>query len=370
MSESGKKILLFGLGQGAEECEKIIKKEHSIIGYTDSFSEIEWYNNKPFYKISEINNVQFDYIVITLRKLAEIGKIINTIVEEQHINPEKVVSSWYALNRERWRYKLKNYDLESIETIIFGNSHALYGFLEKKMLGPTINFAVNGADIFHTNVIINEILDKYSGNFPNLKNVIVDLYDYHYFNVDVSRGNVYDNFLQCGGCITMHHRPYTDFMGQEYVRGQSLFVDELMGTELYENDRWTYIRPDAPLDKALNARVVQKKNMDTIRENESMLDEMLAKLRCWKPQGLNLIFTLIPRYLSMENAEEELMQAWKKDFFERVEPICAKYGVKFWNYKQNRGIYSNNCFYGDICHLNTIGGNALTSVLCRDLLAL
>lgn len=98
-----------------------------------------------------------------------------------------------------------------------------------------------------------------------------------------------------------------------------------------------------------------------------MLDEMLAKLIDWKSGGLNLVFTLLPRYLTMENAEEELMQDWKKDFLEIVEPVCNKYGVKFWNYKCNKEIYSNHRFFADISHLNTVGGNALTSLLCRDL---
>lgn len=367
MAENGKKLLLFGLGEGAEECEKVIKKEHSIIGYTDSFAQIEQYNNKPFYKIQEINNVEFDYIVITLYKLAELQKIIKMLVEEYHVGPDRVVSLWYALNRERWRYKLKNYDLEQIETIILGNSHALYGFLEKKMSGPTINFSTNSQDIFSDYVIINEIIDKYGSRFPKLKNVIIDLWDWHYFNFDVSRGNVFSNFLQCGGCITMHHRPYTDFLGGE-IRGRSLFIDEYIGRRSYENDRWGYISPDAPIDKELlNSGIVLKKNADTIRENESLLDEMMEKLIRWKSGGLNLIFTLIPRYLSMENAEEELMQDWEKIFWEIVEPVCTKYGVKFWNYKRNREIYANHRFFADISHLNTVGANVLTSLLCRDL---
>ncbi|MCM1568364.1 MAG: hypothetical protein NC081_02825 [Roseburia sp.] len=98
-----------------------------------------------------------------------------------------------------------------------------------------------------------------------------------------------------------------------------------------------------------------------------MLEEMMAKLRGWKAGRLNLVFTLIPRYLSMERAEEEMMQDWKKNFLEIVEPVCTKYGVKFWNYKGNREICDNHRFFLDVSHLNTMGGSALTSLLCRDL---
>lgn len=38
------KVLLYGLGRLTGQIEKLINKEHEIVGYTDSFSTLNVYN--------------------------------------------------------------------------------------------------------------------------------------------------------------------------------------------------------------------------------------------------------------------------------------------------------------------------------------
>lgn len=43
-------ILLYGLNEGTELVEKCLRSEHTIVGYSDSFSSISLWKGKPFYK--------------------------------------------------------------------------------------------------------------------------------------------------------------------------------------------------------------------------------------------------------------------------------------------------------------------------------
>ena len=61
------KIILYGLGKGLDFVTQKIKKEYEIIGYTDSYAEITVFRNRPFYKLEDICQVSFDYIVITIQ---------------------------------------------------------------------------------------------------------------------------------------------------------------------------------------------------------------------------------------------------------------------------------------------------------------
>ena len=85
------KLLLYGLGWGVKEVEKRIKKEHIITGYTDSYANIKSFHGVSFYKLSDINKAEFDYIIITLRNCKISWDIYCMLSNDLNISPDKII---------------------------------------------------------------------------------------------------------------------------------------------------------------------------------------------------------------------------------------------------------------------------------------
>lgn len=60
------KILIYGLGKEALLVKKSLRKEHTVIGFTDSFAKLKNYAGIPFYDRKSLDKVNFDYIVLAL----------------------------------------------------------------------------------------------------------------------------------------------------------------------------------------------------------------------------------------------------------------------------------------------------------------
>ena len=115
------KIIIYGLGKGAEECEKKLRNTQDIIGYTDSFFNFKAYHGKSFICLENISKEKFDYVVVTLNELTAIEKVCTLLIQKYSISPNKIMLFWYLQNHERYRYKLKKYSLEKVEGLLFGN---------------------------------------------------------------------------------------------------------------------------------------------------------------------------------------------------------------------------------------------------------
>lgn len=373
------RLLVYGLGRGADECRRLVRKEHEIIGYMDSLSHIKRYNARPFFPLCAIRELSFEYVIVTVCDLEAVRKICSMLVEEYGLPSEKIIVFWYVQNRELWRCKLETYKLEEIETIICGNSHATFAFLEEAMERPAINLATPANDLFYIKWILEKCMSEaYRNRFRRIRNIVIDLYDYNYFNVDVVRGSTYPLFLERGGVLAEDngHGDYRKFAaGCESCFDQAVMdlIFELdhkpLGSDWHEYDRWTHIGQDeygAMGEQIMTSHVVNRRFEVTIKENKELLSELLVCLRKWKPD-VNIIFTLCPRYITMEKKGEMLLGTWREEFEMLIEGYCRKFDACYRNYKGHSEISENHCFYYDVAHFNTVGGKAFTEILNEDL---
>ena len=81
-------VILYGLGQGLNLVEKMLKKEYKIIGYTDSYAKLTIFKGKPFYQLNEIRKIQFDYIIITVYERGISWEIFNVLHREHGISKQ------------------------------------------------------------------------------------------------------------------------------------------------------------------------------------------------------------------------------------------------------------------------------------------
>ncbi len=383
-------VLLYGLGRMTEKIEKIIRKEHRIIGYSDSYSKINLYKGKKFFLPEEIKNVGYDFIIITTGERKTAWQIQQELVNNYDIEKEKIIP--FAVYAKSEIVENTMTELKDIDGIILGNSHAFYSILPKYLNGKFISLACPSQDIYHNYMAFQRYVSKEcSGGGNNLKYIIFDLYDYNFFNSDVSLTKGLLSYMCWGGVIDKRNFDLNTHYAMEFEK--ELFnahymlakltekdkqsMDMMFGT--YENpiladmnyqmqNRWNYIKPDEPLqsDKFV-ADVVTKKFKSTILENIKILDKFIRAVKKIN-SNCKIIFTLIPRYITMEKVMSVTMKEWKQDFETILNDFQEKYeDVHFFNYKNRIEISGNNHFYGDICHMNALGGRCFTTMLSGDI---
>lgn len=379
-------ILIYGLGKFADKIEKIIKKEHTIVGYTDSFATIQSFHNKKFYQLDMIKEVKFDYILIALQERKVAWEIKQLLINDYGINERKVIPfSIYAKNEIVENMMVVKNDVDGI---ILGNSHAYHGYQIDYLDGRFVNLSCPSQDIYYN----YKVFEKYCGNVTkNLNYLVFDLYDYNIFNSDISLTKwlfiyIYEGGVKCKGNFDRNIHYSKSFeeelfktyymiteLSQEDAKSMDLIFGNYVNPILMEkinntaNNNWNIIKKDAslPVNKFLED-IVLKRFDDTIEENIEIIENLIQLVRDKSPD-CKIIFTLLPRYITMEKVLSKFMKAWMESFEDIVLKLQKKYGVYFINYKNRLDISENNYFFGDICHLNTIGGRCITSILNEDL---
>ena len=378
------KILLYGIGKELVNVESRIKEQHEIIGYMDSYAKIKIYREKPFFELKSIKNISFDYLVITVSDRRAAWNIQEMLINNYNVSHEKIVPFWVYVKRELWKIKMKKYDLGNIKGLIFGNSHAICGYLEKELFLPFINLAVTSQDLYYSYRVFHTCMEEYGTALKNLEYVVVDLYDYIEFNIDLSLTSNCLDYIYNGGIQDEHNfknnKNFCDSMEMELFKRYGIKIKEEKNRIMIDvfddvdaefdyvpDNRWKHIEQDVPLPaNQILGSSITKRFEKTIEENLNIIEEFIKEIKSKNPR-MKIVFTLIPKYISIEKAAESVMHVWKKEFYQIVTDLCDRYGIYFFDYKNCKCISQNHMFYYDIGHLNTVGARAMTAILNEDL---
>lgn len=383
------KLLLYGIGRKNIAIENNIKKEHEIIGYTDSYAKLEIFHGRPFFEVKEIPQISFDYLIITMSDRKVSLKVKETLIKEYQIPENKIIPYSAIMETQHWKIKSRLYDSREIRGIILGNSHAAYGFLEDYLEIPFMNLAIPSQDIFCSCATMDKLLEMRLGVEKkcigeSIQFIVFDLYDYVTFNVDTSQLSVALNYIRHGGMLIEHNYMHNKNGSGNFVEdcrselgilveknedlSNEIFINDYDGFQ-FSNEQWWHIENNERITwEELNGDPICNIYDATIQENKTVLNSILNKMVKMNPD-IKIVFTLIPRYKSMEEIQREMvvMKRWKKYFEKYVAQLCRKYSAIFLNYKYETKISENHMFYGDPAHLNTSGAMALTSILNQDL---
>lgn len=375
-------IILYGIGQGREYVEKVLRQEHKIVGYMDSYSHIKTYNGIPFYKLSDVQKIQYDYIVISIVDRDAAWSVMSRMITEFGVESGRVIPySCYASN-EIYKFKMNTCNTD-IDGLILGNSHARWGYIENFFDGNFVNLSGSSQDLTYSNKIFKICLKKYKQKLQNLKYLIIDMYDYNYFNINTYLAGGLFDYIEWGGVkpdsLTINHVSvfYSELFEKKKIvmdlpntikkHMEELFGDcssisaKDMANEAF--NRWKCISPQEPLetDKFIG-KIVQNRYEKTLNENQKIFYELINEAKTNFP-GCKIIITLIPRYITMEKVSTPFLKDWKLEFEQIMGKIKEELKIEYFNLKNYECISGNSYFYHDICHLNTTGGQALTSIL-------
>lgn len=381
-------IIIYGIGKLSDRIySMLIERKHKVVGYTDSYSKINIYNGIRFFKLIDLQDISYDYIIITTRSREITWEIMNTLVNKYGIEKKKVIP--YSI----WEKSeiVENVEITSdLEGIILGNSHAYFGFLPPCLNRQFVNLACPSQDIYYNCKAFEKFINKNVDLINKMKVIVFDLYDYNFFNVDLSRTKGLFDYFACGGlidkCNYEHNVHYSksfekQLFEEKYMITQKeesikVIMSQLFGNyvgssfqELQNNiyNRENFISEKEPLPVSkLEEAIVENRYEQTINENKDILFSFVNYVHLLFPK-CKIVFTLIPRYRSMEKFFPLLMKDWQDEFMKTLNDLLTNEYVYFINYKNVAEIKDDYHLYFDINHLNTIGGKCLSSILNEDL---
>lgn len=375
-----KKVIIYGLGNGRLEVERAIAPNCEIIAYTDGIAKIDIYNDKPFLTLEKIKDAEFDCVIITIADPISGEKAKRFLTEEYGICPDKVIlfSKYkkYLTNVD----KVINGKEDLIEGIILGMSTAGYGILSEKLRPKFCNLALPSQDIFYNYETIMHVMRNYEE--LELKYLIIDMYDYRWFNIDLSLSKSIDDYICSwhGLRYKIHNLERNvnfspDDINRiksvsEYRRGNIEF-DVLEFSDYYgdvnPNEREKWIEKRKYTEKDVHPRLIDLKvRTETIRENEKLFESLLLKVKKRYP-GVRILLLLMPRYIDMNQILDEYHGDWKERFQTVIEHYIKEYDIEFYDFRNYLPICENRYFFYDLEHLNYAGATALSSLMNREI---
>lgn len=270
------RILFFGIGIAAETLEERLKPECNVIGYTDSRSDITVYKGKRFYRLEEIKELVFDYVIITSDN-CQVALKITDMLEKRYQIPEEKLLPYYVYANHEWYSILLNADKgNAFECMVFGNSHARDGILTKHLCLKSVNFSVSSQDIYGNYRTFQKVVREYGYKFLNLKYVLIDLYDYNCLNYDTSLSMEIFNYISSNGIIDEHNfRNNKNFR----IRGEGSFEQQIWG-KIGISKEPLYSKVIESIF-FVNEGIIEKSNIDIynnrrcITNNEPLMEEKI-----------------------------------------------------------------------------------------------
>ncbi|MBB6714149.1 SGNH/GDSL hydrolase family protein [Clostridium gasigenes] len=391
------KVIIYGLGNKSKLVSSKLKNIHNIVGYTDNKSNIQSFNNLRFYKLEELNSVDYDYIILAIDNAKACEVIIKYLTTKFKIDSSKIVDFYHLYNDGVSTQKVDRVmqdpnKKEGYEGIILGVSHSALGINPKLLKGNFCNLATSSQDIYYNLKTLEYCMENYQNKIENLKYVILDVFDYNYLNYDVSLTTDLINYLSWGGYNLDYHnynqnRNFTLSVEEELAKInckiiKPLGIDEInlrdkLFQNIYGNSQSKMFRDFASpeqrckgVEKGFNdyclpdcmPKYGSNRFDKTIEENKIYFEKTLKNLYKINP-NMKIYAVLIPRYETVEKVHKIKYKLWKVEYEEFIYRMKNKYNFKYLDFKDCKEINTHNEYYQDVAHLNYEGATAFTTLL-------
>lgn len=337
---------------------------------------------------------QFDCIIIAVKDLKTSGDLFTLI--SMILDDDSHIIDFYRLYRACMPFMkadriMTNHPEQKYDGMILGISHAEVGLIPRCFDGNFCNLAVTSQDIYFNMKTLEYCLVNYPEKIRNLKYLILDLYDYTYFNYDTSLSKNTLNYYSLGGYLDAHnfarnkhfHDSFenvkTDILANRF-RGMTDSMESLWNElfpDIYTQYDYlefpfittTYLRTKVIQDKDIekyyaNTSIVEKIFHDTIQENIQHFYELLDLLYRINSQ-IKIYLILLPRNFYAQqkgNALYPQYTQWKEMFETILEEANKTYPFTYLNFKDHE-ISKEMKYYYDVSHFNYYGAVTFSKLL-------
>lgn len=383
--------IIYGFSTCRESIEAQLNENVKIIGYSDSFSQLIEFKGKKVYRPKQLKSIKFDVIIIA------IGDFHNSIVVKKKlidmgISTEKIILVW---EYTKYMNIIKESDLNykkklksNVQGIILGISYAQAG-IRAEYLGENVyNYASGSQDIYYNLKKFQELKRNNIDSLKKLKYIIIDMYNYTYFNYDVSLSRNAIEYINNNGFENdTHNLIYNRKMLLYNLKNfkltttkidilKKIFNETLMkrksDVDYFNKDERLRIINDDEIDKmrkisSSSCSSIEKNIfIKTENENKAYFEKLINEIYEVRP-NLPIILVLLPVYILKERELEKIQDMWRERFYDILDEFIDKYNIHVFDYKKEESISGVREFYFDLEHLNYYGSSEFTKKLKRDI---
>lgn len=388
------KCIIYGLSIYRKQIESYLKDDIDIIGYSDSFSDLDYFQGKKFYKPNELLDLDFDIIIIVIKTFVGCidveESLISLGIENKKIIPLYKFMKYISIMKQD-KNLIDTYlnKASNVEGLIFGISYGEYGINPKYLNHKFYNFCRSSQDLYYTLIQLKYIKQNYKDKIKSLKYIVLDMYNYTYFNFDVSLSKIALNFIYNNGFYEFTHnlsknknysKKYHERMKQELDEDEIILLNNIIEAERVIRDNNGYYLNYKSNNIILEEEDINMYNLspfgyssiqknvytNTEQENIKILEEIINEILDINSE-IKIYLILIPRYIVQEQKLESIESIWKNKFYNTLEKLKLKYKFEILDFKDCEEISSIRENYLDLEHLNYNGAIEFTKLLSNKI---
>lgn len=367
--------------------EKYIESEEDIIEVCN------WSNCQEVSNMLE-NKEQYDYYVVAACDITDSNEICKLLNYVYGISNDRIINYFLLSDITKPFMKVDRMMLlpeQNYKGMILGLSYSAVGILPELLEEPFINLSVSSQDLFYNLKTLEYCMEKYPEKIKNLKYLVLDLFDYTYFNYDVSKSKTIVTYVSTRGFINNEHNfalnknydtEYRDIVSsilrhfyKDVTEEKLLLWDSLFG-DIHMKDGYkgfsvsedlcyrTKIVTDEDVEKyVVDTSIVKNRYEDTIKENISIFYQILETAKKINPD-IRIMCILLPTYSKAQEKAADYYKDWKTEFYNIISNAKQKYDFEFYDLKDNPISQKAEC-YMDISHFNYAGAMEFTKLLSK-----
>lgn len=379
-------ILLIGKKEDMSLIYQALKKEETIE------KTIYWDDDYGPEELEPGMLAAFDWIIVAWKEEKQAGYLYEMLTAL--LGNDRKIINFYAVYRAMVPPMIadrvmKNPLIPKYDGMVLGISHAYCGILPRGFDGAFCNLAVSSQDIYYNYKTLEHCFLHYREKIADMKYLIFDMYDYTYFNFDVSLSRTAMQYYNDGGfSLDAHHflqnknfkysfeelQMVLQERSLEGITQEKMMAWEQMFDNVHEKTQYREYRNPVKLFE--RARIVKEKDLEayqvstsivrnlyqeTLQENISCFHALLNLAYQINPD-MKVILVLMPKFIKTEEMIKEAYAGWKDVFYDIIEESGKKYPFVFLDLKEHEISKERACYY-DVSHLNYYGAVKFTKLL-------
>lgn len=289
----------------------------------------------------------------------------------------------------------------SYDGLVLGLSHAECGVLTNRLSGRFANLAVSSQDLYYNMRTLEYCFSNYSNKLKDMEYLVLDMYDYTYFNYDTSMTKQALRYYSFGGYNLDPHNleknsnyngasaldeiiDYFRWIMYQGIHEENMGLWDALFDNVYAQNHYMDFNSDFgrsntlrcisdggvrkfDIDKAdtlkVDSGIIRQRFDTTIEENTEIFYKILRMAYEWNPQ-MKVFVVIIPRYIEVQKKIAEVYQPWKELFYRIIDDAKQKYPFTFLDFSGHE-VATKTYHYTDVSHMNYFGAVKFTEVLNR-----
>lgn len=383
--------------------KKIIYK--TIRDRTVIKKEIIWTDFCGPEELEQIKWEDFDCVLVGFEDREKGVQMIYLLNDAFGVGEEKVID-YYQFYRAGIPFMnvkriMSNPLFHSYDGLVLGLSHAECGVLTNRLSGRFANLAVSSQDLYYNMRTLEYCFSNYSNKLKDMEYLVLDMYDYTYFNYDTSMTKQALRYYSFGGYNLDPHNleknsnyngasaldeiiDHFRWMMYQGIHEENMGLWDALFDNVYAQNHYMDFNSDFgrsntlrcisdggvrkfDIDKAdtlkVDSGIIRQRFDTTIEENTEIFYKILRMAYEWNPQ-MKVFVVIIPRYIEVQKKIAEVYQPWKELFYRIIDDAKQKYPFTFLDFSGHE-VATKTYHYTDVSHMNYFGAVKFTEVLNR-----